>query len=77
MTRSTVLHLSLTAALLCGCLGVAVTMNQPASARPGDEAPPEHPELGRVAWGRDYPAAQAESARTGKPILLLFDEVPG
>lgn len=35
------------------------------------------PELGRVAWRRDHPAAQAEAARTGKPLLILFDEVPG
>ena len=34
-------------------------------------------ELGRVAWGRDLDAAKAKSAETGKPILLLFQEVPG
>lgn len=34
-------------------------------------------ELGNVAWGRDLDAAKAKSAKTGKPILLLFQEVPG
>lgn len=34
-------------------------------------------ELGQVAWGRDLDAAKAKSAQTGKPILLLFQEVPG
>ena len=34
-------------------------------------------ELGQVAWGRDIDAAKAKSAETGKPILLLFQEVPG
>jgi hypothetical protein len=38
-------------------------------------APP--PELGAVRWGRDYPAALEESARTGRPLLVLFTEVPG
>jgi len=34
-------------------------------------------ELGNVGWGRDLDAAKAKSAETGKPILLLFQEVPG
>ena len=34
-------------------------------------------ELGNVAWGRDLDAAKAKSAETGKPILVLFQEVPG
>src|SRR5437764_1183987 len=35
------------------------------------------PELGRVNWMRGYDAAQKLSAQTGKPLLVLFDEVPG
>ncbi len=35
------------------------------------------PELGIVTWHRGYDAAKAEAKRTGKPLLLLFDEVPG
>ena len=38
---------------------------------------PPPPELGDVAWHRDYTAAQRQSARTGRPLLILFDEVPG
>lgn len=34
-------------------------------------------EIGTVAWRRDLEAGKAEAARTGKPILLLFQEVPG
>ena len=35
------------------------------------------PELGDVSWGRDYAAARASSQKTGRPLLILFDEVPG
>ena len=35
------------------------------------------PELGDVAWQRDYDAAKRQSERTGRPLLILFDEVPG
>lgn len=35
------------------------------------------PELGRVEWRRDYDAACRDSAQTGRPILVLFQEVPG
>ncbi|WP_164510827.1 VPGUxxT family thioredoxin-like (seleno)protein, type 2 [Nonlabens xiamenensis] len=34
-------------------------------------------ELGRVSWWRNYEVALQESAATGKPILILFQEVPG
>ncbi len=34
-------------------------------------------EVGTVAWLRDYPAALAQSKESGKPIFLLFQEVPG
>ncbi|MBK1880215.1 thioredoxin family protein [Pelagicoccus mobilis] len=34
-------------------------------------------EVGDVAWGRNYEAAIAKSKETGKPIFLLFQEVPG
>ncbi len=38
---------------------------------------PRHPELGEVRWMRDFDAALAQSAATGMPVLVLFDEVPG
>lgn len=34
-------------------------------------------ELGRVAWLRDHEAAFAAARGSGKPVLLLFQEVPG
>jgi len=34
-------------------------------------------EVGTVQWGRDYSAALSQSRETGKPIFLLFQEVPG
>lgn len=34
-------------------------------------------EIGAVQWGRNYEDALSQSSKTGKPILLLFQEVPG
>ncbi|MCR9248469.1 MAG: thioredoxin family protein [bacterium] len=34
-------------------------------------------EFGKIDWQRDYAAAKAASERSGKPLLLLFQEVPG
>ena len=34
-------------------------------------------ELGRVAWLRNFDQAHAAAATSNKPILLLFQEVPG
>jgi Thioredoxin-like len=41
-------------------------------------APTNNPkELGWVRWQRNYDEAAAEAAQTGKPLFLLFQEVPG
>ncbi len=37
----------------------------------------EQVELGAVKWNRDLDAAKKKSAETGKPVLVLFQEVPG
>ncbi len=37
----------------------------------------EHRELGEVAWLRDHDRALAMAAEHKKPVLLLFQEVPG
>jgi Thioredoxin-like len=37
----------------------------------------EHRELGHVIWLRDFNAALAEAKNSNKPIMLLFQEVPG
>ena len=34
-------------------------------------------EVGDVHWGRDFDAALQRSAVEGKPVLVLFQEVPG
>ena len=34
-------------------------------------------EVGDVRWGRDLDAALMNSASSGKPVLVLFQEVPG
>ncbi len=38
---------------------------------------PQPEELGDVQWLRDYDQAIASSKKTNKPILILFQEVPG
>ncbi|MDX2199231.1 MAG: VPGUxxT family thioredoxin-like (seleno)protein, type 2 [Phycisphaerae bacterium] len=40
-------------------------------------APAAPPELGRVAWLRDFDAALKAAATEKKPIFLLFQEIPG
>jgi hypothetical protein len=40
-------------------------------------AEPTPVELGRVGWGRDVDAGIDTGRRTGKPVLLLFQEIPG
>lgn len=35
------------------------------------------PELGAVSFGSDLPAALLQSKSSGKPLFLLFDEIPG
>ena len=42
------------------------------------QQPPQQPkELGAVAWMRDFDQAQAAAAKQGRPMLVLFQEVPG
>ena len=55
-------------------IGVATLVTLAPGAASAAGTPPE---LGDVAWQRDYDAAKRESARTGRPLLILFDEVPG
>lgn len=44
------------------------------SAEPTDK---QRVELGTVKWQRDHDSALALSVKTGKPVFLLFQEVPG
>jgi len=48
-----------------------------ATSIPAQAANPAEPELGAVQWGRDVDAALAGARASGKPVLVLFDEVPG
>lgn len=49
----------------------------PICEAPMEPATKNPPELGIVSWRRGYDAARAEAKRSGKPLLVLFDEVPG
>lgn len=58
----------------CACSRSAVAE----SPRPVIDKPTDNPEeLGHIRWRTDFAAAQAEAKRTHKPMLVLFDEVPG
>ncbi len=35
------------------------------------------PELGAVTFSRDFDGSLVQSKETGKPIFLLFQEIPG
>ena len=59
---------SLVLALALCCLLV------PLGAAANEKRPEE---LGDVSWLRDLDKATAQAKKTGKPILLLFQEVPG
>ncbi|MGB0371898.1 MAG: thioredoxin family protein [Opitutales bacterium] len=51
---------------LLGTLGIFQTMQAA-----------KHKELGDVRWTRDYETALDLSKESGKPVLILFQEVPG
>ncbi len=46
------------------------------SAVPGALAE-DAPELGRVHWGRNFDQALAQARTSKKPVLVLFQEIPG
>ena len=43
----------------------------------GGQATDQPIEAGDVRWGRDFEAALKNSAKSGKPVLVLFQEIPG
>lgn len=47
------------------------------AADPPKKADKPPPELGRVPFHRDYPAAVELAKKEKKPLFVLFDEVPG
>ncbi len=60
-------HLS---ALALGLLPLAAVLHQ-------DTAPETPIELGDVAWLRDLDVGRTHAAVLEKPVLLVFQEVPG
>jgi hypothetical protein len=52
-------------------LAISLAACQPKANAANPEA------VGTVTWGRDYDAAMASAKSTGKPVFLLFQEVPG
>lgn len=56
---------------LCLC-GAAFAVDPPKA-----DAKKTPPELGRVPFLRDYPTAVDQAKKAKKPLLVLFDEVPG
>ncbi len=55
--------------------GVIFVAGLSALAAPESTGKPE--ELGDVSWSRDLDGALRRSAASGKPVFVLFDEVPG
>lgn len=63
--------------LLTACSAFAAS--EPAGETCSHDGPVAHEqvELGRVAWIREADEARALARRSGKPIFVQFDEVPG
>ena len=82
MTASTMKIPACLAALLVAAIAVFATV---ALAAGDDFAAGDEPatddarpvELGAVDWGRDFDAAASQARKAGKPLLVLFQEVPG
>ena len=56
--------------VLCALLSILLALTLPAMA--------ENPvEVGKVKWSRDLDEALQQSEASGKPVFLLFQEVPG
>jgi len=63
-------------ALAVSIFATSVLLVSQAACKPHGET--KNPvEVGKVIWERDYEAALASSKKSGKPVFLLFQEVPG
>ena len=58
-------------------VGLLMATGTSISAQDDDGAPKSPREFGDVDWGRRIEPALETSARDGKPVMLLFQEVPG
>ena len=69
--------LALLSLAACSTVPVHRTVRADAGSAEVPAVPQQAEELGHVHWGRDLQAALAASKESGKPVLVLFDEVPG
>ena len=67
----------LIAAVVFSCSACSRSAVADAPRRIVDAVPDNPEELGHIRWRTDFAAAQAEALRTHRPMLVLFDEVPG
>lgn len=59
-------------------IAFALVLFSPISAQRIQPTPKNNPvELGKVNWLRDYNEAITKAKETGKPVFILFQEVPG
>lgn len=58
-------------------LAQSTSLSEPMPLKPMSGRVAQPVELGQVKWHRDFDAGLAEAKRSGKPVLLLFQEVPG
>lgn len=57
---------------------IAILIVLAVSSAPNGGHTTENPvEVGDVHWGRDFDASLRRSAEEGKPVLVLFQEIPG
>lgn len=57
--------------------GALLIVGEPVAASDKNPSPDSPVELGAIDWGRDLDDAQSQARQSGKPILILFQEVPG
>lgn len=65
------------ASLVIFSLAVLATQTNATTPKVAGYAIDEVVEKGKVNWSRDVDAAQKASAANGKPLLVLFQEIPG
>lgn len=71
-----ILHRQIVAHLLAAVLAVSTTCRGVDEQTPSDRLL-SRIEVGDVKWGRDLEAARVTSKASGKPVMVLFQEVPG
>lgn len=60
---------------LLGLVAIALLLLVPAGR--AEDTPAVPPELGAVSWHRDLDRGLASAQESGRPVLLLFQEIPG